>query len=110
MKWVKEFNQFDLYSKVDQLPDLDKLRPYYQSLVDKYCRGKLKWWSNQKSVFLNLWSFFFYLFLVLSVLVYISFELMIQWCDSFISLVESVGIPKWEASLQLYSRPGEMWG
>lgn len=43
MKWVNEFNQFDLYSKEDELPDIDKLRPYYQSLVDKYCPGKLKW-------------------------------------------------------------------
>ncbi|XP_071849493.1 inositol oxygenase-like isoform X1 [Apostichopus japonicus] len=43
MKWVREFNQFDLYSKVDKLPDIDKLRPYYQSLIDKYCPGKLQW-------------------------------------------------------------------
>ncbi|WP_411026755.1 inositol oxygenase family protein [Salmonella sp. s54395] len=43
LKWVKEFNQYDLYSKVDKLPDINKLRPYYQSLIDKYCPGRLKW-------------------------------------------------------------------
>ncbi|XP_038056133.1 inositol oxygenase-like [Patiria miniata] len=43
LKWVREFNQFDLYSKSDGLPDLDALRPYYQALIDKYIPGTLKW-------------------------------------------------------------------
>ncbi|XP_071495257.1 inositol oxygenase-like isoform X1 [Diadema antillarum] len=43
LKWILEFNQFDLYSKSDSVPDIDALRPYYQSLVDKYLPGKLKW-------------------------------------------------------------------
>ncbi|CAB3987807.1 Inositol oxygenase [Paramuricea clavata] len=43
MPWIKEFNQFDLYSKADTLPDVEKVKPYYQSLIDKYCPGKLKW-------------------------------------------------------------------
>ncbi|XP_061630220.1 inositol oxygenase isoform X2 [Phyllopteryx taeniolatus] len=41
--WVKEFNKFDLYTKVAELPNVEKLRPYYQSLIDKYCPGILKW-------------------------------------------------------------------
>lgn len=43
LKWVNEFNQFDLYSKADDKPDVAKLTPYYQMLIDKYCPGKLKW-------------------------------------------------------------------
>jgi len=41
VKWVKEFNNFDLYTKTDQVPDLEELRPYYQSLIDKYIPGEL---------------------------------------------------------------------
>jgi len=40
--WVREFNKFDLYSKSDHLPDIDSLRPYYQSLIDKYLPGKVR--------------------------------------------------------------------
>jgi inositol oxygenase len=40
---VLDFNQFDLYSKSDSRPDLNALWPYYQSLIDKYMPGKLKW-------------------------------------------------------------------
>ncbi|XP_057693927.1 inositol oxygenase [Corythoichthys intestinalis] len=43
LPWVKAFNKFDLYTKVEELPDVEKLRVYYQSLVDKYCPGILKW-------------------------------------------------------------------
>ncbi|XP_063857522.1 inositol oxygenase-like isoform X1 [Scylla paramamosain] len=43
LPWIKEFNKFDLYTKKEKVPDMDKLRPYYQSLIDKYCPGKLKW-------------------------------------------------------------------
>lgn len=43
LKLVNDFNRFDLYSKSDELPDVEKLQPYYQSLIDKYCPGKLKW-------------------------------------------------------------------
>ncbi|XP_077425777.1 inositol oxygenase isoform X2 [Vanacampus margaritifer] len=41
--WLNEFNKFDLYTKASELPDVEKLRPYYQSLIDKYCPGILKW-------------------------------------------------------------------
>merc|ERR1712217_665083 len=43
MKWVKEFNKFDLYSKGDDIPDVEALKPYYQTLLDKYgIGGKLR--------------------------------------------------------------------
>ena len=43
-KWVKEFNKFDLYSKADKVPDIEKLKPYYASLLKKYnLDGKLRW-------------------------------------------------------------------
>nr|XP_033814917.1 inositol oxygenase [Geotrypetes seraphini] len=43
LPWVKEFNKFDLYTKSEDLPDVDSLRPYYQSLIDQYCPGILSW-------------------------------------------------------------------
>ncbi|XP_016105555.1 inositol oxygenase [Sinocyclocheilus grahami] len=43
LPWVKEFNKFDLYTKSTELPDVGSLRPYYQSLIDKYCPGILRW-------------------------------------------------------------------
>merc|ERR1719245_2878998 len=44
MRWVKEFNKFDLYSKGDDVPDVVALKPYYQSLLEKYnIGGKLRW-------------------------------------------------------------------
>ncbi|XP_047008454.2 inositol oxygenase isoform X2 [Ictalurus punctatus] len=43
MSWVKEFNKFDLYTKSTDLPDVEQLKPYYQSLIDKYCPGVLRW-------------------------------------------------------------------
>jgi len=44
LKWVKEFNKFDLYSKGDALPDVESLKPYYQGLLEKYnIGGKLCW-------------------------------------------------------------------
>lgn len=43
MDWVLEFNKFDLYTKADTRPDVAKLWPYYQSLIDKYLPGTLSW-------------------------------------------------------------------
>ena len=44
LEWVKEFQTFDLYSKGDAIPDIKALKPYYQSLLDKYnVGGKLRW-------------------------------------------------------------------
>jgi len=41
--WVLEFNKFDLYTKKNELPNAEELMPYYQSLIDKYIPGILKW-------------------------------------------------------------------
>lgn len=42
-KWVLTFNRYDLYTKCENVPDVDALWPYYQSLIDKYCPGTLEW-------------------------------------------------------------------
>jgi len=39
LKWVLEFNKYDLYTKSTKVPDIEKLKPYYQSLIDKYLPG-----------------------------------------------------------------------
>jgi len=45
LPWIKEFNKFDLYSKGDEVPDIEKLwEEYYSPLCEKYgLGGKLKW-------------------------------------------------------------------
>ncbi|ELU14250.1 hypothetical protein CAPTEDRAFT_100789 [Capitella teleta] len=40
LKWV--LDKFDLYSKGDSLPDTAALTPYYQSLVDEFLPGDIK--------------------------------------------------------------------
>jgi len=42
--WVLEFNKFDLYSKGDDVPDLEAVWPYYKQLLQKYnLDGLLNW-------------------------------------------------------------------
>jgi inositol oxygenase len=41
-KWVDRFNPYDLYSKVPEAPNVEKLRPYYQELIDKYLPKTIK--------------------------------------------------------------------
>ena len=41
--WVKEFNQFDLYFKAHELPDIDELTLYYQKLIAQYFPSKIVW-------------------------------------------------------------------
>jgi inositol oxygenase len=43
LKWVLEFNPFDLYSKAHENPDVESLKPYYQKLIRKYFPEKLLW-------------------------------------------------------------------
>jgi len=43
LPWIKAFNSFDLYTKSDEIPDVEAVKPYYQSLIDKYIPGGLKW-------------------------------------------------------------------
>ncbi|MBL8216628.1 MAG: inositol oxygenase [Bryobacterales bacterium] len=41
--WVKEFNQYDLYSKSHEKPDVAKLRPYYEELVSEFLPAQIRW-------------------------------------------------------------------
>lgn len=42
LKWVLEFNKFDLYSKENEPVDVEKLMPYYVGLAKKYFPDKVK--------------------------------------------------------------------
>lgn len=42
-KWVREFNKYDLYSKSDARPSVEKLRPYYEDLIAEFLPGQLDW-------------------------------------------------------------------
>ncbi|KAK9876115.1 hypothetical protein WA026_011232 [Henosepilachna vigintioctopunctata] len=42
-KWVTAFNKYDLYTKSTEVPDIEKLWPYYEALIDKYIPGELEW-------------------------------------------------------------------
>jgi len=38
------FSSFDLYSKNEEVPDIEALKPYYQGLIKKYLgEGKIRW-------------------------------------------------------------------
>ncbi|XP_062155829.1 inositol oxygenase 1-like isoform X2 [Alnus glutinosa] len=43
LKWLEIFNKYDLYSKSKLLIDVEKVKPYYVSLIEKYFPAKLKW-------------------------------------------------------------------
>jgi inositol oxygenase len=43
LAWVRDFNQFDLYTKRDERMDVAALRPYYQDLIDRYFPAELAW-------------------------------------------------------------------
>jgi len=43
LEHVKNFNQFDLYSKSHDVCDVEKLKPYYEKLIAKYFPEKLLW-------------------------------------------------------------------
>ncbi|KAF7803915.1 inositol oxygenase 4-like isoform X1 [Senna tora] len=42
-KWLKIFNKYDLYSKSKVLIDVEEIKPYYLSIIDKYFPAKLRW-------------------------------------------------------------------
>lgn len=42
LPWVREFNKFDLYTKKEEVPDMEALRPYYQGLVDQWSPGLVR--------------------------------------------------------------------
>lgn len=41
--WVRKFNQYDLYSKSDERPSVEELKPYYHELIDEYFPTQLNW-------------------------------------------------------------------
>jgi len=43
LEWLKIFNKYDLYSKSKVRVDVEAVKPYYQSLIDKYFPAKLRW-------------------------------------------------------------------
>ena len=43
MKWVLAFNQYDLYTKSHERPDVAALRPFYEELIAEYFPAKLRW-------------------------------------------------------------------
>lgn len=42
-RWVREFNRYDLYSKSDEPPQVDRLRPYYEQLIAEFFPAQLDW-------------------------------------------------------------------
>ncbi|CAI9766109.1 unnamed protein product [Fraxinus pennsylvanica] len=43
LEWLKIFNKYDLYSKSKIRVDVEKVKPYYLSLIEKYFPAKLRW-------------------------------------------------------------------
>lgn len=43
LKWVLEFNTFDLYTKTDVRPDPAALRDYYEDLIAEFFPAKIRW-------------------------------------------------------------------
>jgi inositol oxygenase len=43
LKWVLEFNRYDLYTKSHKAPDVEALRPYYEDLIAEFFPAKLRW-------------------------------------------------------------------
>ena len=41
--WVREFNQYDLYSRGEAKPDVEALRPYYENLIAEFFPPLLNW-------------------------------------------------------------------
>ncbi len=42
-RWVRDFNQYDLYTKRDERMDVAQLRPYYETLISEYFPAVLRW-------------------------------------------------------------------
>lgn len=42
-KWVREFQNYDLYSKCAAHQDVEKLRPYYEELIAEYFPSQIAW-------------------------------------------------------------------
>lgn len=42
-RWLQKFNKYDLYSKSKTWVDVEAVKPYYQSLIQKYFPKELHW-------------------------------------------------------------------
>lgn len=42
-EWVRKFNPYDLYSKSDERPDVESLKPFYQDLIAEFFPPELAW-------------------------------------------------------------------
>lgn len=43
LRWIHAFNQYDLYSKSEERPDVKELRPYYEELIAEYFPAEVRW-------------------------------------------------------------------
>ncbi|KAE7998621.1 hypothetical protein FH972_003148 [Carpinus fangiana] len=43
LQWLRVFNKYDLYSKSKEPIDVEKVKPYYLSLIEKYFPQKIRW-------------------------------------------------------------------
>ncbi len=43
LPWVKQFNPYDLYSKADDRPDVEGLKPFYMDLIAEYFPKPIRW-------------------------------------------------------------------
>jgi inositol oxygenase len=43
VKWVRAFNRYDLYSKAEERPNLEELRPFYEDLTAEFFPEPLNW-------------------------------------------------------------------
>ena len=43
MRWVLEFNKYDLYTKTDVRPDPVALKPYYEELFAEFFPAVIDW-------------------------------------------------------------------
>lgn len=42
-EWVRAFNPYDLYSKSSDPPNVEKLKPFYDGLIEEYLPATLNW-------------------------------------------------------------------
>lgn len=43
LRWVLDFNRYDLYTKTDVRPDPEALKPYYQELIAEFFPATIRW-------------------------------------------------------------------
>ena len=43
LPWMRQFHEYDLYSKGDAPPDVAALKPYYQELIAEFFPPQINW-------------------------------------------------------------------